>query len=491
MKTETENLKNFIESFFIKLNCRLEWNNDCLLIDNIPEEFQKLYGKKSPYLLVFNKDDNDKIENSDFITKGSYLVKIVALYLETKGKTTLLKLFNNLNIKKELSNLLNLRDFDFFNYQIRYNNHYIYSFSFKTIFQYLNEKEQIVNRLYIKDGHFLQSFNINEYDPIDGKKQDISDIKDIHKEYETAKEQLKVILQEKIKEISKNLNHKLELEIRRIKSHHIHVINEFIENFDNSSTERSKFTNKTISKTSDPIKEIVYTKEYETQENFAKFSGDPFHQKLALKELESKLKKEEEFFIADEKQKHSLNIKNSLLNASIIYYPVYNLRFFLKKEKIISRQIDLNFDPLKNRFSDIFCDHCKKVINTVKLCSIGHLSCDSCLTRCPNCGEQACNSCVKLYCNSCQKQICYKCRHSCYKCSKIVCTNHIFNDFMTQKKICSKCSKLCPVCHKHTDKIYFRKCSKCSKEICPRCSRYEFFEFSKKTFCPDCLKFES
>jgi ribosomal protein L29 len=75
-------------------------------------------------------------------------------------------------------------------------------------------------------------------------------------------EKLKELKMELIKnKVSLGKGGKLKIrEIKKTIARLLTLNNLTISNFDNSSTEKSKLSNKTISKTGDPIKEIVYKK---------------------------------------------------------------------------------------------------------------------------------------------------------------------------------------------------------------------------------------
>ena len=62
---------------------------------------------------------------------------------------------------------------------------------------------------------------------------------------------------------------------------------------------------------------------------------------LKKRSYHERLKIEEEFHIKDEIEKHALSIKNSLINVTIYYYPIFELTTTLNGKKKI-----LSYDPI-------------------------------------------------------------------------------------------------------------------------------------------------
>ena len=106
MQNET-NLKKFTELFFNNLKCKVIWDNEVLIIENIPADIENLYGKKSPYRLVFEKEHLNS--ENELIAKGSALLKIMASYLDNKAQMSLLKIDFNPDLKKEYQEIRNPR----------------------------------------------------------------------------------------------------------------------------------------------------------------------------------------------------------------------------------------------------------------------------------------------------------------------------------------------------------------------------------------------
>src|SRR3989344_6559798 len=87
---ELAELKEFTASFFKNLGAKTTWQGNTLQVEKIPHDFEDFFGKRSPYKLVF--DRGEETNETELIAKGSFLLKAIALYLEKKGQTTLLKM---------------------------------------------------------------------------------------------------------------------------------------------------------------------------------------------------------------------------------------------------------------------------------------------------------------------------------------------------------------------------------------------------------------
>src|SRR3989339_251043 len=105
-----------------------------------------------------------------------------------------------------------------------------------------------------------------------------------------------------------------------------------------------------------------------------------------------------------EKLKHSLNLNTKLFNTTLIYYPVLNYDCYLINEHG-KRIIEVSFDPLTKELKQIFCESCEDKIETINLCSSGHIICNKCLIKCNSCNITYCNKCLNIICESCIKEI--------------------------------------------------------------------------------------
>ncbi|MBT4136166.1 hypothetical protein HOD75_01710 [archaeon] len=441
-------LNNLIKNFFLKLKCNVS-GNEIIDITNVPEKFEKLYGKNAPYRFTF--DENLEDNNTELITSSSHLLKIISEYLKNKANTTILQLDFNEEIKDELIKNIGLEDFKIVKIDKKINFDYIFKLSFETTLQYLNENEKIINNIYIHDNEVIDNFKIEDYNTIQGNKKDLK-IKDLKPEIKIAKSVINELLKPRIATLSYKLGDSLKQGIERINSHYEERVKETNQHLKTNNTKIETLKKDSIS---DP--ETIKRKIQRVEETI---------QRLKDKLDPAEVEKEKEFHLNDEKHKHTLSISSTLLNKTIIYYPIYQLRVFLKSPKQV-RQISLQLNPLTKKISNLLCEACEKEIRTIELCSSNHLICKSCSKDCLNCGTHTCKKCDKNKCTSCNRQICNNCKTQCNKCKNIFCQEHITKDYLTNKPICLNCSTTCQKCHKTSDKTHFKK--KNNKLLCPKC----------------------
>jgi hypothetical protein len=472
---EIESIKKFSEDFFKNLKAEVKWDKNVLVVSKVPNEFESYFGKASPYKIVFDPND---VKNSDYeiMTHGSLILKAMTNFLNNRAQMTLLTIPYNPDFKKEILKRFNFgSNYELENLKVSHKNDYIFRFTFVTIFQYMNEKEQETSTIYIHDNNLISNFKAEDFPLIEGKKEDIT-LVDIKSQYAIAKENLKIILDNKRSEISQGLNKALEQAIARIKSHYLEKIYE-------STDESGKLFEK--------IKEHEEKLKTASQEESKNLKGKIQKLKITIEKLtnqgeKEKLEKEREFFINDEIHKHILDIHNSLVNTTIIYYPIYTINLTLNKNKIKFKPIQFNFNPLTNRMNQLFCESCKTEVREINLCSSSHVSCTKCLTKCPLCNNQICNSCSDVSCIVCGRRMCKKCLTQCSKCSKYACKSDIVKDSFTGKSLCNNCATYCVVCGKYKDKTFFKKCDSCAKDICDKC--YEIIPKNNRVLCKFCSK---
>lgn len=397
----------FVENFFKNLGSNLCWRGEILEVSNIPSNFEKFYGKKGPYLFSVNKIENR--EDIDHITSSSFLVGCIKDFLETKGQTTHLRIIPQQDIREQI-----LNNFFFKNCKIETIakeelRDYLLRFNFQTTFQYLNLKEHINKEFYFYKGEKVR-FNLEDYNIAEGNNKEL-ELSSIKKEYAEAKEEVKKSLASHIEKISLILDKKLDKELVRIKEHfsnQFREIREKMEALDRDLKNVDKNNPFKLDKIKKAIGEL----------------GDP--------ETEAKLRREEEFIINDEKNKHALNISTRLLNTTIISFPIEKLKVHLSSNNT-SGIFDLDYNPLTEKFSKVFCSSCKNEIKILNLCSSGHVSCDKCFRGCANCGKDYCNSCLERICFSCGKRLCRRCSRKCIRCGKYKCPSHF------SSSICESC----------------------------------------------------
>lgn len=473
MPDETDSLKKLTESFFKSLKCEVIWNDKILFVNKVPNDFEKLFGKRAPYNFVFNiKDLQDE---NELITKGSSLIKLIAIYLDNKAQTTLLKIKFNLNFKEEVMKHINFSDYDIINIVDKHFYDYIYRFTFISILQYLNEKEQIITPIYVHDKSIVENFNIDLYETVSGTKDDVF-LDLVKDQYLISKERLKKILEPKIANATYFLNKSLEKEIKRVDSHYINQVGEIYKEIENSEEKIKELISKLSGKSSDENKKLFTEKIERLKQNIIdlKDSGDL-----------QKFEKEKEFLTNDEKHKHSLNITNNLMNTTIIYYPIFNLRMSIRKKGDLglSKEIKFDYNPLTKKLSPLTCEGCSKEIHEINICSFNHLSCKNCLSKCSSCFKQVCNDCKKTNCTICSLQLCNKCHSLCSICQKYSCKSHTCRDSISGKNLCTNCAEYCFLCGKYSAKSNFKKCDNCRSNVCIRCLKTKMINGKSRVVC--------
>jgi len=460
-----ENIRNFVEEFFKSIKAEIKTNEDRIIISNIPKPFEDFYGKKGPYVLVFSKTLSERIPEAELITKGNYLLSAISSYLEDKGQATLLKLNFKVNTD-DIKGYLKLRNCEINKTILGEKNEYLVRFTFITNFQYLNEREQLINSVYAtKDKIFI--FDLTKYDYCEGEKRSLQ-MPDLKIDYEKAKEEIKNIVKPKVLDLSIKLREKLKKEVERIKNHYesqIKEIDEKMLNFEKQindlETGNTQGDLKNIPIRINKLKEMI--------------------EELKKSNKKEELEKEMKFFLNDEINKHSLSINNKLINTTIIYYPLYEFSLFLKNSEI-NKQISLTYNPLEKDITKLICDSCKGETKEINLCSSGHITCFNCSARCTECGKDFCKICLQKSCELCGKKICQKCIKRCSKCGKGVCKSHIQN--YLGKEVCVNCLRYCVKCKTYNERLV--KCPTCFREICENCARTDFIKFNGKILCSAC-----
>lgn len=462
-----DQVKNFVYGFFENLKCDLKWEKEKLIVNNIPERFEKFFGKKSPYKIVFSREENDG--SCEVAVIGSYLIKAIKNYLEDSGKTTLLKINFQIDPEEEIKKHIHLKNSRVEKLVKKFTNNFFTRFTFQSNFMYLNKNEKVLNHIFVHNGEIIYG-DLDEYEVSEGDSRDVSS-ENIKRDYNSAKEEIKRILQGKTKEISKFLEIQLEKEILRIQKHFAQIEVEGGEGLV-QNMEKIKFLEGELGKNpeeDDKIKERI-SRIQKIVENLQE-KGSP-----------EKFDEEKDLEIASEKNKHSLNIGNKLINTTVIYYPIYTFDVFLKNEHA-GRIIELSFNPLTKELNPFFCECCKEEIKEITLCSSGHISCDKCMSICADCNKQYCKDCLSRSCSVCGRDICKNCTCRCISCGQVVCKGHAKKDHITGRHHCVNCLKRCTRCHEYKDPKYFRISPIDRMQVCGKCASKEVSrETLKKVF---------
>src|SRR3989344_9445576 len=151
---QPNDLKQLVESFFKNLNSNLSWEGQILKVTNVPNDFEQLFGKKSPYSLAFSETELSK--DIDFIARGSFMLRTISEYLDKNGQLTSIKLDFQEDFLSAFKKYLKLKNAEIQSLTKSEEYKQIYKFTFQTLLQYLNEKEQIINSLCVKNNKIIQ-----------------------------------------------------------------------------------------------------------------------------------------------------------------------------------------------------------------------------------------------------------------------------------------------------------------------------------------------
>ena len=467
---ELIDIKNFTLEFFKNDSAENYFEGNVFVVKKAPLDFEDFYEKKTPYYLVFNKNEN----GGEYVGPGSVLLKCMQDYMEKKGQTSLLKLEIEIDPIKEVSRRIKFGNCKIEHIIQKKDYNILKRFTFSTIYQYLNEKEKFLRSIYVDNG-IIVDFDLGRYSSIEGKKEDVN-IGAIKKDYNVAKEELKKSLSRITEDIGKKIEDKLEKEISRIKEHYAKQISE--------KNERAGNIQKQIKKIEEQIAKAPENDKKPFDEKIERLKGDISD--IETSDNVDRIKKEEEFLINDEIRKHGLNISNKLINTTIIYYPSFLLQVILINSKS-KGHFDIKFNPHSQLMTLPVCRSCKREIMEVYLCSSEHASCKLCLMKCLCCSKEYCKMCVDKKCSSCFRDICKKCYTRCQACGKGLCEMHT-RKIDSVKSACIACTTQCMGCNKIGLKKHFIKCPSCGSEACNVCSKKILVKVGPKINCPRCSK---
>jgi hypothetical protein len=421
------NILDFVTKFFSNLGAKISFLNGELIIQDVSKEFEKYYGKKSPYKFVFSPEFLK--EDFELIDKSNYLLKTISNYLEEAGQTTLLKLEIHEDFSKDMNKFISLPNSKIKKFYPKKKFNSFFRFTFHTSFQYLNENEKIINEFFVSDGKVVKG-NLSGYPVVEGKKTEIK-INDPKEAYFLAKENLKLQLLGRTQELSRLLNKKLEAELFRMEEHFKH-------------------------------------EKKEHEDKVLKQSKNGQHPKESFDYEE--LEKEKQRSMQIEKQKHMLNINNKLFNTTLIYYPLFCSRLILEND-YASREIEISIDPLTKKLIPFKCENCNEDIKEIFLCTTGHAICKKCAVKCESCSKMFCKKCLFRKCELCNKLLCKDCYTRCSSCGKLMCKTHVKEDNISKRTICKNCLSKCERCGEFKDPSGFRTLGKI--KVCELCFRKE------------------
>lgn len=448
-------IKEFVKNFFESIGAKVDIDGNLMEVIGVKEDFEKFYGKVSPYRFSFEKGVN---HDSEYVDAGSYTMKSISNYLDGSGETTLVKLnFTDVNPEKELKNRIKLLNSHIGGLRPRKKNDIFFRFTFHSSFQYLNEREKVINEIYVHEGKVVKG-NLDGYPLEEGSKNEIK-IPDIKESYFVAKEHLKKLISKNTDKHIENLEVLLNKEIDRINNH-----------FENIKDELEDNLNKAKIKL-DELKKEGDLEKIKRQEKIV-FN---LSERLNSGELERDKKRS----ILIEKSKHSLNVNNKLFNTTLIYHPLFSYDVELKNNDTF-RIVEVIYNPLLEKLEPIKCDSCHEDIDEIGICTGGHTVCSGCLSKCGSCSRDFCYSCLQAKCQICGDNICSDCKTRCSKCSKVVCKSHTTTDKFTGKVYCQNCLIRCERCSRLSVGENFKVSKKTGAKICEECYLKEMNDLTIK-----------
>ena len=325
MEKKIENSsKKFLLEFF--KDSKIEDKNHVLTISEVPKDFENFIGKNAPYKFVFDIKLHKKVIDSELIMQGSYFLLAIRDYLLDKGQTSLLKI----NIKPDLSEISKkLKNYKILDIKSS-NFNFLYEFSFLSTYQYLNDKKQSMNKILTNEKEVLD-LDLVKFKIHNGNKEEIS-LLDPLKPYQVARKRLDERVIKDIKQIKLILKEKLEKELSRVKDHYFKQIKEKDEEVESCVNKIKMLQSK--------LRHTSYERDINVLKRMIRESQERLEM-LRKKSYRERLRAEEVFHIKDEVEKHVLLIKNSLINVTVFYYPIFEVHASRKGKKTV-----VNYDPI-------------------------------------------------------------------------------------------------------------------------------------------------
>ncbi|MDO8516768.1 MAG: hypothetical protein Q7S33_01465 [Nanoarchaeota archaeon] len=435
-------LKELILGFFKSLKCDVEDKGEFFIIKNIPEKVEKFLDLTSPAKLYFIKENYSG--EGYLIDETSNVFKKIKDYLKNSPSKTLLKI--DFDLPNNIKDKIRLRNCSLDKIEKKNENNYFSRFSFITTLMALNKTDHISNEIFVHEGKIVNG-DLSSYQVSEGDIKEAS-TEHLEADYLVARENLKVLLKDKISEFGVDLGIKLKKEIERINIHYNHILEEFEANKD------SLLKRINAAGLNNDIEKIKKLKEM---------------LELSFSEKEEKkIKNERDIISGNERSKYSLNIDHKLINTTVIYYPIFKIQVTLS-EAGFSKNFELVYNPLTEELSQIKCDSCKTQLDQINVCRGGHICCSSCLHLCNECGKRYCRLCFAGICNNCGKLVCNNCARKCSDCGSLNCKNCMRKIGKTGLEKCSNCIVYCSSCSAITDKKQLVRTSD-GRMICRDCS---------------------
>lgn len=129
------------------------------------------------------------------------------------------------------------------------------------------------------------------------------------------------------------------------------------------------------------------------------------------------------------------------------------------------------------------CMVCSSKMDSISLCSNGHIVCPDCALKCTSCGKIWCKDCIVGLCKVCDMPTCKECYKSCYLCHRYVCTAHAVKCNVCSQIVCKNCANICEICGKMVCTNDSISCHICGKAFCKKCIQSEDVKIH---VCPTC-----
>lgn len=467
-----ENIREFAEQFFRKLNCEVIFSGDLLTVRNVPEKFENFVGKRGPFVFSFG----EAIDGAEVLRKGCFFLNAMASYLQTSSKITLIKLEVPLDAEKEI-----LSRFTFPNSKIaQINGSFSYEtvtrFLFTTKFQHLNEKEFETVPLFVKDGRIFDIDLLQMYNFAEGNKKDI-ELPDFSKEYELAREVVKERVRGRIEGISKSLNEMLDNEVQRIESHYVVRIKEADDHYD-ELCEQVKKLEESLEKKSGEAREKLIKRIEKLKSEIESYD---------LMNKKAFLDQEKERSIKEEAVKYKLNVGHQLVNTSVIYYPVFTLKVSLVSDKAKGEFVTI-YDPVQKHMAAVVCPTTNQKIYKVYLDDAGVVCSGESLVECFESGKHYCSSSMTVRCNHSGRFIHPSNSGVCAVTKKHFGKSYLKEDSLSGKVVYMNLLKFCPSCGKHSLEKNFVVCPSCGAKVCLKCVFKDFRDGRVVSLCGVCRK---
>ncbi len=433
-------VKEVVLGFFKGIRCQIESQEDYFILKNIPERFEKSLGLKSPVKVCFNKN----FGGCNLINENSPIFYKILSFLNNSSSKTLLRI--DFDLPSNIREMIRLRNCSLSKIEKKQENNYFSRFTFISTLRSMNKTDQFSTEIFVHEGKIVKG-NLNDYKVSEGDAKEAS-FDHLEADYSSAKDNLKLILKEKVSEFGKDLNNNLKMELERINEHYNTLLREFLTNKNNL------------------IKRISLAESNNDVEKLSKLK-----ETLAISfsdKEETKIINERDSVLANEKAKYSIDIDNKLVNTTIIYYPVFKIQVTLS-EVGFSKDLELIYNPLTEQLSQLNCDSCKTNLDQINVCHGGHICCSSCLHLCNECGKRYCRLCFAGVCDTCGKLICKNCARICPDCGALNCRGCMRQIGNTRMEKCPKCVVYCPTCSKVVDKKYLVRAAD-GRMICKDCS---------------------